>query len=109
MAGYLPLEIEQFATFSRTIVLKTATGAIQNLVGGVANTSMKRSYYSTSANTVDTTITDAPNGVITLSMTSTNTANLVPGRYVYDVKLSLDGSVQRVIEGIIVVNPGVTE
>lgn len=108
MAGYLPLEIEQFATFTRTITLKTATGAAQNLVGGVANTSMKRSFYSTSANSIDTIITDGANGVIALSMSSANTGNLIPGRYVYDVKLTISGTTQRVVEGIIVVNPGVT-
>ncbi len=108
MAGYLPLEIEQFATFTRTITLRTSTGAAQNLVGGVANTSMKKSFYSASSNTIDTLITDGANGVIVLSMTQENTANLTPGRYVYDVKLSLGGTVQRIVEGIIIVNPGVT-
>jgi len=109
MAGYVPLEIEQYATFSRTITVKGSSGTPQNLVGSTANTVMRKSFYSTRSNTITTTITDGPNGTLSLSMTAANTGNLTPGRYVYDVTLTGNtGTVQRVIEGIIVVNPGVT-
>jgi len=109
MAGYVPLEIEQHATFSRVITVKTANGAAQNLVGFTANTKMRRSYYSESANTITTDITDPSNGQITLSMTAANTGLLIAGRYVFDTTTTTSGGiVQRIIEGIVVVNPGVT-
>ena len=42
-------------------------------------------------------------------MTSANTANLTPGRYMYDVIITSPDSVTtRVVEGIVVVAPGVT-
>jgi hypothetical protein len=42
-------------------------------------------------------------------MSSANTANLDPGRYFYDVTITSDiGDVTRVVEGIVVVLPGVT-
>lgn len=109
MAGYVPLEMEQYASWSRTITVKTANGSLQNLVGSTANTLMRKSYYTSRSNTITTTITDGVNGEITLSMTGANTGTLTPGRYVYDVTTTSGaGTVQRVIEGIIVVNPGVT-
>lgn len=109
MAGYVPLTIEQYATFSRTITVKASNGTPQNLVNANANTQMRKSFYSTSSNTITTTITDAANGVLSLDMTAANTGNLTPGRYVYDVAVTYPtGVVQRIIEGIIIVNPGVT-
>jgi hypothetical protein len=109
MAGYVALEIEQYASWNRTITVKGSTGVPQNLVGSTANTLMRKSFYTTKANTIETLITDGANGLLTLQMSAANTGNLTPGRYVYDVTLTSNtGSVQRVIEGIIVVNPGVT-
>jgi len=44
-----------------------------------------------------------------LSMTSANTANLSPGRYLYDLLITSPSNVTtRVIEGIVNVLPGVT-
>jgi hypothetical protein len=109
VAGYVPLEIEQYSTFSRTITLKDAAGELQNLVGFYANTALRKSYYSTNANTVTTTISDPSNGEITLALTASETANLTPGRYVYDVvSTSNTGARTRLVEGIVVVTPGAT-
>jgi len=109
MAGYVPLEIEAYASFSRTIVVRNIDGSAQNLVGFTANSQMRRSFYSASANVITTTITDAPNGQITMSMSSSDTGTLRPGRYVYDVITSGGGITQRMIEGIVVVSAGVTQ
>jgi hypothetical protein len=70
---------------------------------------MRRSYYSTTYNTITPTITGNANGEITLSMTSANTANLTPGRAIFDlIVTSPAGTVTRVVEGIIVISPSVT-
>lgn len=108
MAGYVALQLDQHASFSRVIRITSANGASQNLVNYTANMQLRKSYYTTSANTMTTTITDAANGQITLSMTAAETANLTPGRYVYDVMVTGGGISQRMLEGIVVVNPGVT-
>lgn len=109
MAGWVPLEIEQWSNFSRVITVKALDGSAQNLVGYMANTLMRRSFYSTSANTITTQITDAVNGQITLSMTAANTGLLTSGRWVYDTTTTTPGGVvQRMIEGIVVVSNGVT-
>jgi hypothetical protein len=45
-----------------------------------------------------------------LSMTAANTANLSPGRQVFDLLITSPASVKtRVIEGIVVISPGVTQ
>lgn len=109
MAGFVPLEIEQWSTFSRVITVKASNGSAQNLTGYMANTLMRRSYDSASSNVITTQITDAPNGQITLSMTPANTGLLTPGRWVYDTTTTTPGGiVQRMIEGIVVVSNGVT-
>jgi hypothetical protein len=44
-----------------------------------------------------------------MAMTGANTANLTPGRYVYDLLLTSGAGVKtRVIEGIVTVMPSVT-
>ena len=71
---------------------------------------MRKSYYATSNTIITSTITGNANGEITLSMTAANTANLTPGRQVFDLLITSPSSVKtRVIEGIVVVSPGVTQ
>ena len=54
-------------------------------------------------------VTGNANGEITLSMTAANTAILVPGRQVFDLLITApDTTKTRVVEGVIVISPGVT-
>jgi predicted aspartyl protease len=70
---------------------------------------MRKSYYATSNTIITSTITGNANGEITLSMTAANTANLTPGRQVFDLLITSPTQVKtRVVEGIIVISPGVT-
>jgi len=71
---------------------------------------LRKSYYSTTANSFTSTITSNANGEITLSMTAANTANLTPGRLLYDLVITSPAGVKtRVVEGIVTVLPGVTQ
>lgn len=71
---------------------------------------MRKSYYATSNTIITSTITGNANGEITLSMTAANTANLTPGRQVFDLLITSPTQVKtRVVEGIIVISPGVTK
>ena len=111
MASYVELMIDQGTTFNNIINLTDdTTNTPINVYGYVITSQMRRSYYSVniSAN-ITCTITSASNGEITMSMTSANTANIKPGRYVFDVKTKdTSNTVSRVLEGIITVNPQVT-
>jgi hypothetical protein len=109
MAGYVPLEIEAYSSFSRIITIKQADGSAQNLSGFTVTSQMRKSPYSLTAITLNLYLSDASNGEITMSESAANTGNIAPGRYLYDViSTSSGGLVQRLLEGIVVVNPGIT-
>lgn len=90
--------------------MEDTAGAAINLTSYTASSQMRKSHYSTTFNTITSTVTGNANGEITLTMTSANTANLSPGRMVFDLLITSPGGVKtRVIEGIIVISPGVTK
>lgn len=68
---------------------------------------MKKHYTSNTSISFDTNVSE---GILTISMKSTVSANLVPGRYVYDAEIYLTTSdfAKRVVEGVVTVTPGVT-
>ena len=109
MAAYSELSVEQYSTFSTTVNVTDTNGAALNLYGYTAASQVRKSYYSSTATNFSATVTGNANGEITLSMTSANTANLSPGRYLYDLVITAPSSTAtRVIEGIVNVLPGVT-
>ena len=110
MAAYVEITIEQGANLTSTVTVNDTQGDSVNLTTYSASAQLRKSYYSSSANTLTATITGNANGQITLSMTAANTSSLTPGRYVYDliIRNSTDNSVTRVVEGTAVVLPSVT-
>ena len=109
MAAYSEIVIEQNASFTSKVYVNDITNNPINLLGYSPSAQMKKSYYSNTAYTIETEVTDANTGEITLSMTASNTANLPMGRMVYDLIID-DGTgvVTRVVEGIATVLPSVT-
>jgi hypothetical protein len=69
---------------------------------------MRKSYYSANATATFSTAVYPATGVIELSLTAAQTANISPGRYVYDTIITNAGTVTRVLEGIVDVSPRVT-
>lgn len=110
-AGYTELFLEQGADFNMSITLDDVSGDNFNLVNYTASSQMRKSYYSSNATATFSVSTgnDPSLGVITISMTSSNTANIYPGRYVYDVYVTSSESRVRVLEGIVSVTPQVTK
>lgn len=109
MADFVELQIESGATFSTEIIVRESTGTSKNLVNYTARSQMRKSYYSSTATNFNIEISDASNGVIAMSVTAANTANITPGRYVYDVEIENNqGVVTRIFEGIVTVLPNVT-
>ena len=113
MAAVANLIIDQGATFSSDITVKDANGNAFNLTGYTAEAKMAKGYASTRTRTTMTTTiaSDPTTGVVSLSLTPTQTSALdAPERYVYDVEITQTstGAVTRVIEGIITVRPNVT-
>jgi hypothetical protein len=111
MAAYVELVVDQGTTFNNVInITDDVTNAAVNISGYSFESQVRRSYYSANitANIV-CTITNAANGEVTMSMSASNTANIKPGRYVFDVKSTDDAnSVSRILEGIITISPSCT-
>ena len=107
-AGYQNLYLEAGTTFSTTITLDDVYLNAYNLVGYTAASQMRKSYYSANASASFTTSINTSTGQITLILDAPTTANLTPGRYVYDTTITNSGVVTRILEGIIDVSPGVT-
>jgi hypothetical protein len=109
LAAYSEITIEQGATFSTTVNVNDVYNQPINLGGYSASSMMRKSYYSTTAYLINSTITNAVSGEITLSISSANTTILPVGRMVYDLIIN-DGAnnITRVIEGIATILPSVT-
>jgi len=109
-AAYSDQYLEQGTTFSSQITLDGSNGAAYNLYGFSASSQAKKSYYSSNAVLQFTsTVSDAANGVITISANAATTSNVPSGKLVYDVIITDSaGNVTRVLEGRIFVSPGVT-
>jgi len=109
-AGYQELFLEQGTDFTTSITLDDVNGDPYNLTGFTAKSQMRKSYYSTSPTAQFTITISAPTtGVLNMSLSSTTTANVAAGRYVYDVAIKDSANtVTRVLEGIVNVLPRVT-
>lgn len=110
-AGYSELFLEQGASFNTSITLDDVAGESFNLTNYTASSQMRKSYYSSNAAATFTVTTgnDPSLGTITMSLDSANTANIYPGRYVYDVYVTSGDARVRVLEGIINVTPQATK
>lgn len=108
MATKANLVIDQGSTFSTDLTLTDENGDPLTLVGYTANSQIRKWYTSSNASATFTTSINTTSAVITLTLTANQTSNLVSGRYVYDVEISSDGEVSRIVEGIVTVTPQVT-
>jgi hypothetical protein len=108
MAIKANLVIDQGTDYSTSISLQNDEGESANLVGYTANAQLRKTYSSSNAHTFTASVDDAA-GLVLLSLTDTQTANITAGRYVYDVYLTdSSGIVSRIVEGIVTITPRVT-
>tara|TARA_Y100001949_G_scaffold53784_1_gene45221 strand:+ start:224 stop:559 length:336 start_codon:yes stop_codon:yes gene_type:complete len=111
MASILNQVIDQGATFSKQITVYETDGTtVQNLTNYTVTSQLRKNYTSTAYTTINATNNSPTNGIIVMSLTATQTAALKSGRYVYDLQIAAaDGTVTRVIEGVITLRPEVTK
>jgi archaellin len=108
MALKANITIDQGTSFATTIDVTDEEGNIVNLTGFTGAAQMRKHYTSSTYYAFTVTIT-AGTGEVTLSMTANATNNVAAGRYVYDCELTDgNGTVSRLVEGIVTVTPGVT-
>ena len=110
MAVYSDLSIDQGSDFSADIVVEDATGTVGNLSGYTVAGQIRKTYTSTTATNFGVVVTNATNGLLTLTLANTVTNGMKAGRYVYDVEITKtsNGEKTRVVEGQVTINPGVT-
>ena len=116
MAQYEEFTIDQGADVAVEIHLVNTDNSKKDLTDYTVAAKLKKNYNSDSDDTTSfTSIIADPgtDGVVTLSLTNSQTDALKAGRYVYDVEISfLDSDsnpiVERVLEGRVQVTPSVT-
>ncbi|NBU81779.1 MAG: hypothetical protein EBS55_09050 [Flavobacteriaceae bacterium] len=97
--------------FSTTFGLEDiTTNSYLNLVGYGVSAQMRKHYGSSSSVSFASTISDPLGGKITISLTDTETSQIKPGRYVYDVILTANANDKKykAVEGMALVRAGVT-
>lgn len=100
--------INQGTTFSTTINLTDDNGDPINLTGYTGRSQMRKHYTSSNSQSFTVSL-NSSEGIVTLALTASQTANLTAGRYVYDVEvISAANVVSRIVEGIVTVTPEVT-
>ena len=108
MGTKVNLVIDQGASFETTINLTDDAGDVVDLTGYSASGQIRKHYTSTQATNFTVALGGA-DGTVTLALSANATANLVSGRYVYDVELTdTHNTVTRIFEGIVTVTPQVT-
>lgn len=109
MAIKANLVVDQGTDYSTSVNLTDADGNIVPLTGYTANAQIRKTYSSSNSVNFGVTL-ESSNGVVRLSLTDTQTANIVAGRYVYDVVVTSPASItSRIVEGIVTVTPRVTK
>jgi hypothetical protein len=111
MAAYTDLTIDQGTDFETTFDLVGDDGSPLNITNFVFTGQIRKSYYSTNPTAnLSITIVSANNGNTVIRLNAANTANIISGRYVYDIKMKDSSNlVSRVVEGIVTVTPQVTK
>jgi hypothetical protein len=116
MAQYEYFTFDQGSDIAVELHLQDASGNKKNLTNYSGAATMKRSYNSDSSDThyFDFAIQSPPtDGIVTISLTNTQTDNMESGKYVYDVEISYVDSnanniIERILEGKIDLTPSVT-
>jgi hypothetical protein len=109
-ASYVDQYLEQGSTFTNQLTLTDSYGNPYNLSLFTVQSQAKKSYITSNvAINFVSTISDAANGVVTLSLPATTSSTVPYGEFVYDVIITDPyGAVTRVLEGRVFVSPGVT-
>ena len=110
--GTMLPEQYMFVTDGRTTkyVLNDVNGIPYNLTNYSIKSQFKKSYYSTSSTDFTVVVNSPSSGIISLNLDSATSANVAPGKYVYDVLLNNthDNTKTRILEGVLNVTPAVS-
>lgn len=111
MAIYAHIPVDQGADFVSVITVLGPDGLAFNLTGYEVFGQIRKTYTSLTAVDFYATIQDAENGKIQIELSAEQTSAIRAGRYLFDITIrkTATGSVTRVVEGQVEVNPQVTQ
>lgn len=110
MATITNLYIDAGADYSIIVTANQSNGDPLNLTGYTVRSQIRKSYASSTVYNFTATVFATTSGKIRLSLTNAQTSAIKPGRYLYDVEItSSSGEKRRVLEGIIIVTPEITQ
>jgi hypothetical protein len=111
MATICNLYIDQGSDYATLVHIKSIAGLPLNLTGSTVKSQMRKAYASSIAYTLTATVESAVDGIIRLALTSAQSELIPAGRWLYDVEVThtLTSVRKRVVEGIIVVTPQITQ
>lgn len=106
MATKANLVIDQGSTFASSIDILDDNDEPVDLSNYTARGQIRKHYTSSNSVSFTTTLS---NGSLVISLTANQTANIIAGRYVYDLELvDPANTVVRILEGIVTITPEVT-
>ena len=110
MAVYVSnIVIEQGFDFDTSFQLEdTRTNSPLILTDATTTAQLRKHYGSSTSVSLASTITSPDLGIISISLTGTQSVDLKPGRYVYDVKIVNSGREYKAVEGTALIRGGVT-
>lgn len=110
MATVSNLFVDAGANYSNIITVAATNGQPLNLTGYSVASQMRKSYQSSQAFNFTASIYDAATGKVRLQLTPSQSEAIPAGRWLYDVEItSPSGHKTRVVEGIVTVNPQITQ
>lgn len=104
------LVINTYTDFSQIFTLSDdQSNSAMDLTGYTIRSQMRKHQKSSNAVSFATTVYNYSYGQIQIGLSTSQTSNLKPGRYIYDVVLTdNDGKTSRVVEGMVLVKEGAT-
>ena len=108
MAATYNITINKYADFRRSFQLKE-DNTVLDITNYSFDAALKENYQATTDVDFTCTVTDGPNGLFTMSLTDAETGALVPGTWVYDLRMTdTANEITRLFEGKAFVKQGVT-
>lgn len=106
------LTINTGATFNANFNVVNTSNSAFNFEGWSGSSQMAKSVSIGSSSyavaTFNVGFTSAAGGKFSISLDSESTRSLVEGRYVYDILVSSGSTVYRIVDGNIMVKPGIS-
>lgn len=110
MAAISNLFIDQGSDYSNIISVKANNGQPLNLDGYTVKSQIRKSFGSNIAFQFNATVFSSISGRIRLQLSASDSEQIPPGRYLYDVEItSQTGFITRVVEGVLIMTPQITK